>query len=182
MKTSLKLSIAALLFLNLLIAPIVRSSTAVDDRRLIAQNFTTGLQEYFTPPSQWQFSGGNVSIADATTSTSGLMSGSDKTKMGSYPSSPFISSVNSPLLVSGGVGSIQQSSSSQSGYLSSSDWSVFNGKQAAGNYVTALTGDGSATGPGSAALTLSTVNSNVGTFGNSTTIPIITVNGKGLVT
>jgi hypothetical protein len=34
----------------------------------------------------------------------------------------------------------------------------------------------------SAALTLATVNSNTGAFGNGTTVPTITVNGKGLVT
>lgn len=50
--------------------------------------------------------------------------------------------------------------------------------QAPGNYITALTGDGTASGPGSAAFTLSNVNSNVGTF----TYPSLTVNAKGLVT
>lgn len=50
--------------------------------------------------------------------------------------------------------------------------------QAAGNYITALTGDLTASGPGSAAATLATVNSNVGSFTNAN----ITVNGKGLVT
>lgn len=48
--------------------------------------------------------------------------------------------------------------------------------------ITALTGDGTASGPGSAAFTLATVNSNVGSFGSSTAIPSFTVNGKGLVT
>ncbi len=44
--------------------------------------------------------------------------------------------------------------------------------------ITALTGDVTATGPGSAVATLATVNSNVGTFTN----PSVTVNAKGLVT
>jgi hypothetical protein len=57
-----------------------------------------------------------------------------------------------------------------------------NAKQATGNYITALTGDGTASGPGSAAFTLATVNSNTGSFGSSTAIPSITVNGKGLIT
>lgn len=56
------------------------------------------------------------------------------------------------------------------------------GKQATGNYITALTGDATATGPGSVALTLATVNGSPGTFGSSALIPIVTVNGKGLVT
>ena len=52
-----------------------------------------------------------------------------------------------------------------------------------------LSGDGSATfssfdgtGNVSASLTLATVNSNVGSFGSTTAIPVVTVNGKGLVT
>lgn len=58
-------------------------------------------------------------------------------------------------------------------------WSAL---QASGNYITALTGDGTASGPGSAALTLATVNSNVGTFGSATQASQVTVNAKGLVT
>lgn len=64
------------------------------------------------------------------------------------------------------------------GCLSSTDWNTFNGKQAAGNYITALTGDVTATGPNSVAATLATVNGNVGSFTNAN----ITVNGKGLIT
>lgn len=56
------------------------------------------------------------------------------------------------------------------------------GKQATGNYITALTGDGTASGPGSVAFTLATVNGNVGTFGSATQSTQITVNGKGLIT
>lgn len=50
--------------------------------------------------------------------------------------------------------------------------------QPPGNYITALTGDGTATGPGSVPLTLATVNTDVGTF----SYPTFTVNAKGLVT
>jgi hypothetical protein len=77
---------------------------------------------------------------------------------------------------------VLQASGSQSGYLSSADWTTFNSKQAAGNYITALTGDGTATGPGSVAFTLATVNSNVGTFGTASAVGTFTVNGKGLIT
>lgn len=48
----------------------------------------------------------------------------------------------------------QNASASVTGLLSSTDWSTFNGKQAAGNYLTALTGDVTASGPGSAAATI----------------------------
>lgn len=53
---------------------------------------------------------------------------------------------------------------------------------AAGNYITALTGDVTATGPGSVAATLATVNGNVGSFGGVNSIPSFTVNAKGLIT
>lgn len=52
----------------------------------------------------------------------------------------------------------------------------------AASAITALTGDVTATGPGSVAATLATVNSTTGPFGDSTHIPTITVNGKGLIT
>ena len=45
----------------------------------------------------------------------------------------------------------------------------------------AFSGDASST-VGTSALTLATVNSNTGSFGSSSSIPVITVNGKGLVT
>jgi hypothetical protein len=48
--------------------------------------------------------------------------------------------------------------------------------------ITSLTGDVTATGPGISAATLATVNSNIGTFGSASAVPIITVNGKGLIT
>ena len=94
------------------------------------------------------------------------------------------------ITVTGGTGALLSSASisqhvadtSHSGYLSSTDWNTFNGKQAAGSYITALTGDGTASGPGSVALTLATVNSNVGSFGTATQVGSFTVNGKGLIT
>ena len=95
---------------------------------------------------------------------------------------PTAYSFTAPLQLSGNTVSITQASGSSNGYLSSTDWNTFNNKQAAGNYITALTGDGTASGPGSAAFTLATVNSNVGSFGSSTSIPSFTVNAKGLIT
>ncbi len=66
--------------------------------------------------------------------------------------------------------------------VTSSIQTQLNSKQASGNYITALTGDATASGPGSSVLTLATVNSNTGAIGSSTAIPILTLNGKGLVT
>src|SRR5207245_1709917 len=73
------------------------------------------------------------------------------------------------------------SDSTHNGYLTSTDWSTFNSKQAAGNYITALTGDATASGPGSATLTLANV-ATAGTTGSSTAIPVITITAKGLTT
>jgi hypothetical protein len=67
------------------------------------------------------------------------------------------------------------------GYLSSADWNTFSAGGGGGG-ITALTGDGTATGPGSAALTLATVNSNVGSFGSTSSVATFTVNAKGLTT
>lgn len=71
----------------------------------------------------------------------------------------YINSVtaSSPLFSSGGVNpniTIQQANISQGGYLTSTDWNTFNDKQPAGSYITALTGEATATGPGSVAITL----------------------------
>lgn len=89
--------------------------------------------------------------------------------------------IGGPITSTGTIG-INQSTTSTDGYLSSTDWNTFNGKQASGNYLTALTGDGTASGPGSSALTLATVNVNTGSWGSSIAIPNFTVNGKGLLT
>lgn len=54
--------------------------------------------------------------------------------------------------------------------------------QTASAAITALTGDVTATGPGSAAATLATVNANVGTFGTASSVATVTLNAKGLAT
>lgn len=54
--------------------------------------------------------------------------------------------------------------------------------QPAGNYITALTGDVIANGPGATAASLALVNTNPGTYGSATKVPILTVDNKGRVT
>jgi hypothetical protein len=69
-------------------------------------------------------------------------------------------SASAPILSSGGSTpniSIPQASSVANGYLASADYSTFNGKQSSGNYITALTSDVTASGPGSVAATVSFV-------------------------
>lgn len=65
-----------------------------------------------------------------------------------------ITSAASPLSITSNAISISQANVSTNGYLSATDWNTFNNKQAAGNYITALTGEASASGPGSASVTL----------------------------
>lgn len=55
--------------------------------------------------------------------------------------------------------------------------------QPAGNYITGLSGDGTASGPGSAVFTLSPISAfYVGTWGTATSVPTITIDAKGRVT
>jgi hypothetical protein len=54
---------------------------------------------------------------------------------------------------SGTIG-ITQATISTDGYLNSTDWNTFNNKQPAGNYITALSGEATGSGPGTAAVTL----------------------------
>lgn len=84
--------------------------------------------------------------------------------------------------ISGNATNITATSNSTLTTLSSLSlpYSQVTGGPAAG--ITALTGDVTASGTGSVAATLATVNSNVGTFGSSTSIPTFTVNAKGLIT
>ena len=65
-------------------------------------------------------------------------------------------SVSSPLNYNStsGLFSMPQANTSFNGYLSSSDWNIFNNKQANGNYITNLFGDIIANGPGSVASTI----------------------------
>jgi hypothetical protein len=65
-----------------------------------------------------------------------------------------ITSASLPLSIAANAISISQANTTTNGYLSSTDWNTFNNKQAAGNYITALTGEATASGPGSASVTL----------------------------
>lgn len=131
----------------------------------------------------------NASITLSTTVT-GVLQGNG-TAISTAPVSNLTDAGTDGITVTGGSNSVLGTGTSLSqhvadathnGYLLNTDWSLFNGKQAAGNYVTALTGDGTASGPGSVPFTLATVNSNVGSFGGATAVGGFTVNGKGLIT
>ncbi len=63
-------------------------------------------------------------------------------------------SFTAPLVNTAGTVDCTSASGSVKGCLTSTDWTTFNGKQASGNYITALTGDVTASGPGSVGATI----------------------------
>lgn len=129
---------------------------------------------------------GSFTLASITVNAKGLI-----TAASSGTTGDLTDAGTDGITITGGTGAVIGAGTSiaqhvadatHNGYLSLTDWNTFNNKQAAGNYITALTGDVTASGPGSAAATLATVNANVGSFGSSTAIPNFTVNAKGLIT
>jgi hypothetical protein len=86
-----------------------------------------------------------------------------------------------PLSVTGTTAPVigmTQASTSNAGWLSSTDWNTFNNKQAAGNYVTATAGDATSSNFNAGTITLTLANSGV-TAGEYTKL---TVDAKGRAT
>jgi hypothetical protein len=86
-----------------------------------------------------------------------------------------------PLASSGGTApnlTIQQASASQSGYLSNTDWSTFNGKQPAGSYVTSVSGTAPVVSSGGTTPAISMAAASTSTNGYLTSADWNTFNGK----
>jgi hypothetical protein len=80
------------------------------------------------------------------TSVSALTLGTTGTDL----SSTVANSTTTPVITL----NVPTASAANRGALSSTDWTTFNSKQDAGNYITSLTGEATASGPGAASVTL----------------------------
>lgn len=110
--------------------------------------------------------GSGVIAVSATTATElGFVSGvtsSIQTQLGTKALSSRLINTTAPLTGGGDLSadrtlSIPAATSSVNGYLTAVDWATFNSKQSAGSYITALTGDVTASGPGSSAATVAAI-------------------------
>lgn len=100
-----------------------------------------------------------LAMPQATTSVNGYLTSTDWTTFNSKVSPSRTISTTAPLTGGGDLSanrtlSIPQATGSVDGYLSAVDWTAFNAKQGPGSYITALTGDVTASGPGAAAATI----------------------------
>jgi hypothetical protein len=127
--------------------------------------------------SHGSLAGGSTHAA-ATTTVNGYMSAADKVKLDAISTTVSAVTASSPISSSGGLTpniSISQASTTVDGYLSATDFTTFNNKQPAGNYITALTGDVTASGPNSAAATIS---ANAVTLAKMAQLPANTIIGN----
>lgn len=146
---------------------------------LTTTDITEGTNEYFTlgraqaaisASSPLTYSTGTVGCQAASGSQAGCLSSTDwgtfNGKQSALLFGNFTDVGTDGISVTGGSGAVIGSGTSiaqhvadgtHNGYLTSTDWGTFNSKQTAGNYLTALTGDVAATGPGSAASTVNSV-------------------------
>lgn len=80
------------------------------------------------------------------------------------------------------IDTLVPSQGGNSGKVLQTNGSTVSWQTASGGGISALTGDVTASGNGSVAASLATVNANVGTFGSATQAAVITANAKGVTT
>ena len=139
------------------------------DKGKIWFNSATGQMKYWDGAAAQSLgiSGAGLTSLNSQTGSSQTFAAGSTGTAPAISSSANVHTLNVPFASASGV---------TAGVISNTDYTAFNGKQAAGNYLTALTGDISAAGPGSGAATLA--NSGV-TAGSYTKF---TVDAKGRVT
>lgn len=144
--------------------PTFRALVSLDIPNLNASKITSGQGTLSTSTPGVSIGSGinsllssaTVDVQTASGSQPGLLSAADWTTFNNKVSAARAINTTAPLAGGGDLSadrtlSITQSGSGSDGYLSSGDWTTFNAKQSAGNYITALTGDVTASGPGSSA-------------------------------
>lgn len=114
--------------------------------------------------------GSAVATAVSTTSLFAAIPGQILGFLGGVWSGIATTTFSSPLIFSNGNVTCQTATGSVPGCLAAADFTTFNAKQAAGNYITALTGDVTASGPGSVPATIAA---------NHVTLPDIAQIGAG---
>ena len=128
---------------------------------------------------------GNSSLTNSAITINGT-----STSLGGSISVGTVTSVTgtAPVVSSGGntpAISMPAATTSVSGYLTSTDWNTFNGKQAAGTYVNSVsgtTGRITSTGGVTPVIDLASGVATAGTTGSSTLIPVVTIDTYGRVT
>lgn len=172
------------------------SAQSPSNGQTIVYNSTTSLWEKNTVSLT---AGVNGTLPIANGGTGATTASAALTSLGAYPASNpngytsntgTVTSVTgtAPIASSGGntpAISISQATTSTDGYLSSTDWNTFNNKQAAGTYVTSVSGStGRITSSGGTtpAIDLASGVVTAGTTGSSSLIPVITVDTYGRVT
>lgn len=114
----------------------------------------------------------NYTISATGTSSTTILTGSTNVSVtGSAPN--YTISSTTPTLTGAGIAVVSGSYP---------NYTVTATQTATPTQTITLTGDATGTGTASIATTLATVNSNVGTFGNTASSLSVTVNGKGLIT
>ena len=119
------------------------TNTAPD--QVVALTASTGISVSGTYPN-FTITNTSPSSGGTVTSVAALTLGT----VGTDLSSTVANSTTTPVITL----NVPTASAANRGALSAADWTTFDNKQIAGNYITSLTGEATASGPGAAAITL----------------------------